>query len=153
MIILSALLIYRRAWTYYDQRLECYKETLTLLTVIKERMSTTSMRLCDILGEIRSLSFMQTCGFIEKAKSDGLYRAFISHKKLFTLDDRDKSILCDYFRNAGKNLLGEEIKNISDTIEHFQRKYNELKISIPKSKKVCVAVIICSFSLITVLFI
>ena len=153
LLLGSAVFLCKSAYSYYDRTLEYYREVLSFLYTVKQKISTSSTKITVILHDMDNLMLLCECGFIKKAGEQGVYTAYLSCEDKFMLDSEDKNILRGYFADMGKNMLCAEIENISRCITQLEAKYQTIMQQTPSKKKVSSTVIICIALLAVILIV
>ncbi len=130
-----------------------YKEIISLLYTIKQKISTSSQKLSIIVSNVDSYPYLERTSFICDAKRVGIYQSFIDNSSKLSILDEDKMLLSKCFSELGKNMLTSEIENIGLCIESIEKNYEKILMEMPKKKKINNTVIICVALLCVILII
>ncbi len=129
--------------TYYDRKNQEYKDIISFLYTVKQKIGSSSLKISVILSNLSGYRALAECGFIEDAKKTGIYSSFIKNNAKMVIDKEDKKILLDYFSTMGDNMLPVEIENIDICIHKLEESYKKYKDQLASKKKVNSTVIIC----------
>lgn len=138
---------------YVDNKVNEYKEFLSLLHVIKQKIATCGTKIPVILESMDKFEYPCLCLFIKKAIDNGIYQAFIEHEKNFCINRDDKKILKSCFFDMGRNMLNAELQNIDQCIQIIQESYEKARCKSSSDKKVNNTVIICITLLVLILIV
>ena len=153
MLLFCALYLCRMSGDYFERVEGEYREILSLLYTIKQKISTSGQRLSVILSNADGYILLNEYSFLGDARSFGLYSSFEKNKHKFIMKKDDKIILSDYFRDAGKGMLRSELENVEICIKELEKSHEKIKAESPSKKKVHNTLIICTALLCIILIV
>ena len=153
LVTVSAMLLCRASGLYYEEKIRQYNDILSFLVLIRYRIDSSASKISSILNDVPENSYLCICGFIELARSEGLYAAFLKHEKNMFLENDDKKLISEYFLNFGKNFLLHEIEKTNRCIIGFEASLGQLKDKLPQKKKINMTVIVSGAALFIIIFI
>lgn len=135
----------------YDKTEYSYRDILTLLYVMKDKISAHSMPLSSILNVSIQLPYLSEIDFVETARESGFVYALENNRNKLMIDEQDYEMLYNFFLSLGCSTRSYVLENLSCTIKELEKKYEQTKALTIQKKKVSSTVIVCSF-LILIIF-
>ena len=95
LLLGSAVFLCKSAYSYYDRTLEYYREVLSFLYTVKQKISTSSTKITVILHDMDNLKLLCECGFIKKAGEQGCIRRICHARTNLCLTLRTRTSCAD----------------------------------------------------------
>ena len=135
LILVAALLFSREYRRYLDGRVELCQGFLALLIHIRGRVDCYLTPLPEALSGFECAA-LSKCGFIQKAKEEGLSAAYFSMEGSLSLPKRAREVLSSFFRGLGREYREGTLRELSMAISALESAVCEERQESEKSLKI-----------------
>lgn len=135
LILVSALVFSKEYGRYLKGRVELCQGFLLLLIHIRSRVDCYLTPLPEAISGFESPA-LSGCGFLQKAKDEGLSSAYFSMEKSLSLPERARAILTPFFRGLGREYREGTLRELSSAISALEGALVEEREESEKSLKI-----------------